>query len=60
MSNASLTFRPVAQSWSITGYINNIEDKRRANLSYYNDPTSTYAKVYSAPQTYGVRINYAF
>lgn len=60
MSNASLTFQPALPSWSVTAYINNIENKRRANLGYYNDPTSTYAKVYSAPQTYGVRINYEF
>lgn len=60
MSNAFITLEHPEQRWSITGYINNIEDEvvlSQAGLKPIADV------VYSAlrpPRTYGVRLGYKF
>ncbi|NKJ02350.1 TonB-dependent receptor [Novosphingobium sp. SG707] len=59
-TNAGLTFQPTGGAWSISAFANNIENKRRGVLSYYNSPTSTVTGINSAPRTYGVRLSYKF
>lgn len=59
-TNAGLTFQPSDEAWNISAFVNNIENKRRGMLSYYNAPTSTISDVSSAPRTYGLRLGYKF
>jgi iron complex outermembrane receptor protein len=58
-TDLSLTLRRPDGGWSITGYIRNLENKRR-NLAPQSSPIGVAVGHYSAPQTYGVRLSAKF
>ncbi|QKR99793.1 TonB-dependent receptor [Sphingomonas sp. CL5.1] len=59
-TNAQLTFSPLNDRWSISGFVRNIEDNR-IYLSTTIVPTTTILAVgTSAPRTYGVRASVKF
>jgi iron complex outermembrane receptor protein len=57
MSNASLTFAPLAAKWSVSLYVNNIEDRRVFTNAVENAFTQSYHYSFYAPRTYGGRVN---
>lgn len=58
-TDASLTLRAPDGGWSLTGYVRNIEDKRR-NLAPQSAPVGFAVGHYSAPRTYGLRFSGSF
>jgi iron complex outermembrane receptor protein len=58
-TDAGLTLRAPNAGWSLTGYIRNIENKRR-NLAPQASPLGMAVGHYSAPQTYGLRFSASF
>ena len=58
-SDASLTFSPRSNLWFVSGYVNNIEDKRRITLATTN-AINTIAAITSDPRTFGIRIGEHF
>lgn len=58
-TDAALTVRNPDGGWSLTGYVRNIEDKRR-NLAPQASPLGMAVGHYSAPQTYGLRFSASF
>ncbi len=58
-TDLSLTLRDAAGGWSLTGYVLNLEDKRR-NLAPQSSPIGVAVGHYSAPATYGVRFSADF
>ena len=59
-SNASLTLTPESARWSVTGFVNNIENTRRITQSNVNATLSTQSAIATAPRTYGLRIGAKF
>ena len=59
-SDASLTLAPNSDKWSITAFINNIEDKRRITQSNVNATLGVQSAVATAPRTFGLRIGAHF
>ncbi|ODU67629.1 MAG: hypothetical protein ABT11_19625 [Novosphingobium sp. SCN 66-18] len=55
-TDASLTLRSVSGGWSLTGYIRNIENKRR-DLAPQASPIGVAVGHYTAPRTYGLRLS---
>ena len=55
-SDASLTIRDAEGGWALTGFVRNIEDKRR-NLAPQSPPIGLAVGHYSAPRTYGLRFS---
>lgn len=55
-SDASLTIRDAEGGWALTGFVRNIEDKRR-NLAPQSSPIGLAVGHYSAPRTYGLRFS---
>lgn len=55
-TDASLTLRMADGSWALTGYVRNIENKRR-NLAPQASPIGVAVGHYSAPRTYGLRLS---
>lgn len=58
-TDASLTLRQVGGGMSITGFIRNLENKRR-NIAPQASPLGIAVGHYNAPQTYGVRLSASF
>lgn len=58
-TDAALTLRRPNGSWSITGYIRNIENKRR-DTAPQSSPLGVAVGHYTAPQTYGIRVSAQF
>ena len=58
-TDAALTVRAPDGGWALTGYIRNIENKRR-NLAPQASPLGMAVGHYSAPQTYGLRLSATF
>jgi iron complex outermembrane receptor protein len=46
--------------WSVTAFVNNIEDKRPYGSTYYNGTMGTVGATVGPPRTFGVRGRYAF
>ncbi|WP_317929550.1 TonB-dependent receptor [Halioxenophilus sp. WMMB6] len=59
-TNASLSFAPTADSWSITAWVHNIEDERQPNTAPVNTGLALGNVVYEAPRTYGLRFDMNF
>ena len=59
-SDASLTVAPNSDTWFVTAFVNNIENKRRITQSNVNATLSTQSALASAPRTYGLRIGAKF
>ena len=59
-SDASLTFAPDSDRYFISGFINNIEDKRRITQSNLNNSFNIQTALATAPRTYGVRVGARF
>ncbi|MEY2942610.1 MAG: hypothetical protein RLY97_624 [Pseudomonadota bacterium] len=59
-SDASLRLSPDADGWSITAFVNNIENKRRMTQSNVNGTLGTQSAIATAPRTYGIRIGARF
>ena len=59
-SDASLTLTPDSDRWSVTAFVNNIEDKRRISQSNVNATLSTQSAIASAPRSYGIRLGAKF
>lgn len=55
-TDASLTIRDADGAWSLTGFVRNIEDKRR-NLAPQASPLGVAVGHFSAPRTYGLRLS---
>ncbi|BEV00224.1 TonB-dependent receptor [Novosphingobium olei] len=55
-TDASLTLRKPGGAWSLTGYVRNIENKRR-NLAPQASPLGVAVGHFSAPRTYGLRLS---
>ncbi len=55
-TDASLTIRDADGTWALTGFVRNIEDKRR-NLAPQASPLGVAVGHYSAPRTYGLRLS---
>jgi iron complex outermembrane recepter protein len=58
-TDVSLTLRNPDGGWSLTGYVLNLEDKRR-NLAPQSSPIGVAVGHYSAPATYGIRFSADF
>lgn len=58
-SNASLTLASPAD-WSLTAYVNNIEDHRRSVQVGTNTVIGHSTAITTAPRTYGVRVSKSF
>ena len=58
-TDASLTLRAADGGWSLTGYVRNLENKRR-NLAPQSAPTGFAVGHYSDPRTYGLRLSANF
>ncbi|QSR19356.1 TonB-dependent receptor [Novosphingobium sp. KA1] len=55
MSNASIEFAPEKSDWSVSVYVNNIENNRPFGQSAYNDQLEVFTSSPLAPRTYGIR-----
>ena len=55
-TDASLTLRASDGGWALTGFVRNLEDKRR-NLAPQASPLGVAVGHYSAPRTYGLRLS---
>ncbi|MBB4613444.1 TonB-dependent receptor [Novosphingobium taihuense] len=55
-TDASLTLRDADGTWALTGFVRNIEDKRR-NLAPQAAPIGVAVGHFSAPRTYGLRLS---
>lgn len=55
-TDASLTLRTSEGHWALTGYVRNIENKRR-NLAPQTSPIGMAVGHFSAPRTYGLRLS---
>ncbi len=60
MSDASLALASQDDRWSLTAYVENIEDKRVATSMLYNGLPSTVGASLSPPRTYGLRLRASF
>ncbi len=58
-TDASLTLRNSESSWSVTGFVYNLENKRR-DLAPQSSPIGVAVGHYSAPRTYGIRLSADF
>ncbi|MCJ2183596.1 TonB-dependent receptor [Novosphingobium sp. 1949] len=58
-TDATLTARLPNSGFSVTAYINNIENKRRISSPQYS-PIGFAVARYTAPQTYGIRVSAQF
>ena len=58
-TDAALTMRAPEGGWALTGYIRNIENKRR-DLAPQASPLGVAVGHYSAPRTYGLRLSANF
>jgi iron complex outermembrane receptor protein len=58
-SDAALTFTPRTQLWFISGYVNNIENKRRIVL-INTSAINTLTAITSDPRTFGIRVGKHF
>ena len=59
-SNAALTLSPDSESWSLTAFVNNIENTRRISQSNVNGTLFTQSAIATAPRTYGLRVGAKF
>lgn len=55
-SDASLTLSPNTDRWSITAFVNNIENTRRISQANANLSLGTVTAIATAPRTYGLRV----
>ena len=55
-ADASVTFGPEDDRWYITGFINNIGDKRRLSTVSLVTNVNAFLTTYEAPRTYGIRV----
>ena len=55
-TDASLTLRQAEGGWSLTGFVYNLENKRR-DLAPQSSPLGLAVAHYSAPRTYGLRLS---
>lgn len=58
-TGASLSLRAADGGWGLTGYVQNIENKRR-NLTPQSSPMGVAVAHYTAPRTYGLRLSASF
>lgn len=58
-TDLALTLRQANGGWSLTGFVRNLEDKRR-DLSPQSSPIGVAVGHYSAPRTYGLRLSANF
>ena len=58
-TGASLSLRSANGGWGLTGYVQNIENKRR-DLAPQSSPMGIAVAHYSAPRTYGLRLSASF
>ena len=58
-SDAALTFSPRSNVWFVSGYVNNVENKRRITLAT-TSAINTIAAITSDPRTFGIRIGEHF
>jgi iron complex outermembrane receptor protein len=59
-SDASLMLTPDAENWSITAFVNNIENTRRITQSNANPTLLIQSALATAPRTYGIRVGAKF
>ncbi|NIJ07307.1 iron complex outermembrane receptor protein [Sphingomonas vulcanisoli] len=59
-SDASATLSPDSEWWSVTAFVNNIENKRRLTQSNTNGTLNTQSGLATAPRTFGVRLGARF
>ncbi|WP_168074849.1 TonB-dependent receptor [Caulobacter sp. SSI4214] len=60
IANANLTLKKPDSRWSLTGFINNIGDKRAGTFTFLSSITNLMAQVTTAPRTYGLRASVKF
>lgn len=58
-TDVNLSLRDTGGAWSVSGYVVNLEDKRR-NLAPQSSPIGVAVGHYSAPMTYGLRVSANF
>ena len=58
-TDATLTLRNADGHWAISGFVQNIENKRR-DLAPQSSPIGVAVAHYSAPRTYGLRLSADF
>ena len=59
-SNASVSLVPHSDRWSLTAYVNNIENSQRYSQVNVNGALSTQSAVATAPRTFGLRVSARF
>ena len=59
-TNAQLSFGPDDDSWSLTGFVRNLENSRILTAAPIFNIGGVGTRVTSAPRTYGVRANVRF
>ena len=55
-ADASITFGPEDDQWYVTGFVNNIGDKRRLSTVSLVTNVNAFLTTYEAPRTYGIRV----
>jgi iron complex outermembrane receptor protein len=60
VSDAFLTLEGPKDNWSVTGFVNNIEDKTIKAGSYVRPVLQTVYAQLRPPRTYGLRVNAKF
>ncbi|EQB12867.1 TonB-dependent receptor [Sphingobium lactosutens] len=58
--DGAITIAASNHKWSLTGYVNNVFDRRVFNLSQYNGISGQTTASFNPPRTYGVRLDFDF
>jgi iron complex outermembrane recepter protein len=59
-SDASITLKSRDDKWSLTGFVNNIEDKTIISSAFARPVLQTVYAVVAPPRTYGLRLGFKF
>ena len=59
-TNAQVSFGPVGDRWSISGFVRNLEDNRTPTYSSITPIANTLAVGTTAPRTFGGRVSFRF
>lgn len=56
VSNAALTLELPKPDWTMSAFVNNIENKRYGTFTFRNDTVATISQVTTPPRTFGARL----
>jgi iron complex outermembrane receptor protein len=59
-TNLSLSLVPSSARWSVTAFVNNLDDKRPYGTSFYNSVVGAIGASVGTPRMEGIRASYRF